>query len=132
MSMPPFAMPTLSLGGRSPADPSLDDARESLAYWERRSRTLPRHALRRRREAREMAARWQLRVAEAERARYGRGLLGALVLFAAERRLPLQAQQAGRHVARRTAQVAALFTLTMLAVFIAAVVTVIQVLGSLL
>src|SRR5215203_4443793 len=68
-------------------DRELDDARESLAYWESRSRTLPRHALRRRREAREMTARWQARVAEAERTAYGRGLLGALLLLAAARRL---------------------------------------------
>src|SRR4051812_23778182 len=118
--MPPFVMPTLSLGGRPPADPSLEDARESLTYWERRAQTLPLHAVRRRREAREMAARWRVRVAEAEREHYGRGLLGALVLLAAERRLPEPARHAGRQVARRTAQVVVLAMLTMLMVLIAA------------
>ncbi|HET8949832.1 MAG TPA: hypothetical protein VFN44_04950, partial [Solirubrobacteraceae bacterium] len=69
------------------SDRELEDARESLAYWETRARTLPLHAVRRRREAREMTHRWQVRVAEAERTVYGRGLLGALLLVAAERRL---------------------------------------------
>ena len=61
------------------SDRELEDARESLAYWETRARTLPLHAVRRRREAREMTHRWQARVAEAERIVYGRGLLGALL-----------------------------------------------------
>ena len=65
------------------SDRELEDARESLAYWENRARTLPLHAVRRRREAREMTHRWQARVAEAERIVYGRGLLGALLLVAA-------------------------------------------------
>src|SRR5215208_1107449 len=84
-------------------DRDLEDARESLAYWEARAHTLPRHAIRRRREAREMAARWHTRVAEAERLVYGRGLLGALLLLAAERRLPQGVRRGGRVVARRLA-----------------------------
>ena len=85
-------------------DQELEDARESLAYWETRARTLPLHAVRRRREAREMTARWQRRVAEAERLVYGRGLLGTLVLLAAERRLPQGVRRSGSVVARRVAQ----------------------------
>ena len=88
------------------SDRELEDARESLAYWETRARTLPLHAVRRRREAREMTHRWQVRVAEAERTIYGRGLLGALLLLASERRLPQGARRTGRTVARRFAQVA--------------------------
>jgi len=88
-------------------DQELDDARESLAYWEDRARTLPLHAVRGRREARQMADRWQARVAEAEAVVYGRGLLGALLLLAAERRLPQGARRTGRTVARRVLQVAA-------------------------
>ena len=87
-------------------DRELDDARESLAYWENRAHTLPLHAVRRRREAREMTHRWQARVAEAERTVYGRGLLGALLLVAAERRLPQQVRRSGHMVARRVAQAA--------------------------
>ena len=45
---------------------SLEEARESLSYWEERSRRLPVHNLRGRREAREIAARWRVRVADAE------------------------------------------------------------------
>ena len=57
--MPAFAVHDLLRGSsRDPADLSLEDARESLAYWESRARRLPRHAIRRRREARDMAARW--------------------------------------------------------------------------
>ena len=71
-----------------------------------RARTLPLHAVRRRREAREMTHRWQARVAEAERIVYGRGLLGALLLVAAERRLPQQTRHRGQVVARRVVQAA--------------------------
>jgi hypothetical protein len=84
----------------------LDDAREALAYWESRAHALPRLALRRRREARAMARRWHARVAEAEAAVYGRGLLGALALAVTERRLPERARHTGRTVARRTRQLA--------------------------
>jgi hypothetical protein len=92
----------------------LGDARESLAYWEQRSMTLPRRAVRARREAREMVARWQARVAEAERAAYGRGLLGALVLLMSEGRLPTATRVAGRTLARH-ARRAALLALTVVA-----------------
>ena len=51
--------------------PALVEARESLNYWESRLQTLPRTAVRKRREAREMVARWRERVNEAERAEYG-------------------------------------------------------------
>jgi hypothetical protein len=79
---------------------ALGDARESLTYWETRLQTLPRRAVRKRREAREMAARWRERVREAERAHYGAGLLGAALLVLAERRLPTEARYASRRVAR--------------------------------
>src|SRR3954453_3361981 len=89
-------------------DRELEDARESLAYWETRADTLPRHAIRRRREARDMATRWQARVAETERVVYGRGLLGALLLLAAERRLPQPLRRRGHLATRRLAQAAVL------------------------
>ena len=38
-----------------------------------------------------MAARWRERVSEAERLQYGAGILGALLLFLSERRLPVSA-----------------------------------------
>jgi hypothetical protein len=113
-------MPAL-LSGRQ----DLADARESLAYWEERSRRLPRHAIRRRREARTFASNWRARVAEAERAHYGPGLLGAVLMFCFERRVPEPARHAGRSMARHTARAftAVLVTLTALAV-VAAVATV--------
>jgi hypothetical protein len=129
--MPALAVHDLLRPGRDVADPSLDDARESLAYWEHRARRLPRHALRRRREAREMAVRWQARVAEAERAVYGRGLLGALLLLAAERRLPEPARQAGRRLARRVAQAAVVLTLAVVALVVAGALAAIELLAAL-
>src|ERR1700750_3273060 len=55
-------MPMLSL----PADPDvaridLDDARTARAYWMHRARTLPWYRLRERREAVELACRWESR-----------------------------------------------------------------------
>src|SRR5215207_8645529 len=71
---------------RAAAADELAEARELLAYWEQRARRLPRRAVMRRREARDMARRWRDRVAEAEQRRYGRGLLGAATMYAVERR----------------------------------------------
>jgi hypothetical protein len=113
-------------------DHELEDARESLAYWETRAHTLPRHAIRRRREAREMAARWQARVAEAERLVYGRGLLGALLLLAAERRLPQSVRRSGSIVARRLAHAAIAVCLCLVALFAAGLWAVVEVLATVL
>jgi len=93
----------------------LDDAREALRYWERRARRLPRRQVRRRREARAMARRWQARVAQAERDRYGRGLAGTLLLLASEGRLPEPARQVGLRLARRGTQLAAVAAGTLVA-----------------
>jgi hypothetical protein len=117
-------------GSQAVAEPSLEDARESLAYWETRARTLPRHAIRRRREAREMAARWRDRVAEAERLVYGRGLLGALLLLAAERRLPEKTRQTGRLVVRRTAHAVTFVCVALVALVAAGLVGAIEVLAA--
>ena len=113
---------SLDHGFAAPGDDDLEAARDSLAYWEERARRLPLHDLRRRREAREMAARWRARVAAAERLCYGRGLAGALLQVAVERRLPAQARHTGRTVARRTAQVLIVLTLASVALAVAAVV----------
>jgi hypothetical protein len=104
----------------------LTDARESLEYWERRARGLPWLALRRRREARTMAARWRTRVAEAERVAYGRGLAGALFQLVCEQRLPSVAVHRGRTMVRRTLQVAAAAAVTMVAGFAAVVVLIVH------
>ena len=114
------------------SDRELDDARESLAYWEHRAARLPRHAIRRRREARDMAARWQLRVAEAERAAYGRGLLGALLLLACERRLPQPARRHGRLLARRLAQAAVVVCVALIALVVTGLYAIVELLAALL
>lgn len=93
---------------------SLDDARDSLAYWERRQQTLPRRAVRARREARDMAERWRARVTEAERETYGAGLLGILLCLIFEQRLPEPARHAGRRAARVTVFAVAGVALTLL------------------
>ncbi len=61
------------------APPPLDDARSSLEYWHRRGRALPLYRRRARREAREMATRWEARVRAAEQARFDSTLLGKLL-----------------------------------------------------
>jgi hypothetical protein len=115
------------------AEPTpLDDARDALAYWEARAERLPVHAVRRRREAREMARRWHARVVEAEREAYGRGLLGALLLVAADGRLPETARHAGRRVARTASRAATALALAVVALFVLGVVAVAEVLSALL
>jgi len=63
------------------APPPLDDARRSLEYWERRHQALPLYQRRARREAREMAARWDERVRAAELARFESSVVGRLVAW---------------------------------------------------
>lgn len=78
---------------------------------------LPRRAVRKRREARVMVARWRERVIEAERVHYGAGWLGAVLMLLAERRLPTDASYASRRVARVAAR-AAVATFVVLAVLV--------------
>ncbi len=104
---------------------ALPEARESLEYWEQRSHTLPRFAVRQRREAREMASRWRARVSEAERLEYGAGLLGVVFMALAERRLPTTARHTGRtviKVALWTTAVMVLLTVLLIVALIAAIV----------
>jgi hypothetical protein len=112
------------------AHAQLEDARESLEYWRDRADRLPRHAVRRRREAREMARRWEHRVVEAERARYGAGLLGALVLLAAERRLPAHVHSRTRMVARRGAQAATVVLVAVVALVLAVGVAAVELIAE--
>ncbi|MGK2939042.1 MAG: hypothetical protein ACSLFR_14735 [Solirubrobacteraceae bacterium] len=82
------------------ADLSLDDARSSLAYWEHRAERLPRRAVRARREAHAMAARWRGRVTDAERNVYGTGIFAILLALFVEGRVPETTRHAGRRAAR--------------------------------
>ena len=117
---------------RAPPADELDDARELLAYWEQRARRLPRWAVMRRREAREMARRWRERVRHAEQARYGRGLLGAASQLAIEHRMPTAVAHRGRQAARLALYAAATAALTFALVLAAAVAVVAEaVLGAL-
>jgi hypothetical protein len=102
----------------------LEEARELLAYWERRARRLPRWALLRRREARAMAAAWRERVAHGERLRYGHGVLGAASLYATERRLPATVGHRSRQLVRVAAWTSVMVALTVLLVAMAALVVI--------
>ncbi len=110
---------------------ALVEARESLTYWESRLDRLPRTAVSKRREAREMAARWRERVSEAERREYGAGLLGTLLLLLSERRLPVAVRHTGRTLVRVGVGVAATFAVLIVAVLAAAGAVAIEVLSAL-
>jgi hypothetical protein len=78
-----------------------------------------------------MAARWEARVAAAARELYGRGLLGALLLLAAERRLPQSARHAGRRLARWALRAVVLIALTLAALAIASALVLVELLAAL-
>jgi hypothetical protein len=61
------------------APPPLEDARRSLAYWQERRRRLPVYQRGARREAREMEARWEGRVREAELLRFETTVAGRVL-----------------------------------------------------
>ena len=61
------------------APPPLDEAHSSLDYWRRRRRNLPLHRRAARREAKEMATRWEERVRAAEQARFEASPIGRLL-----------------------------------------------------
>ena len=111
---------------RGIAADELDEARELLAYWEQRGRQLPRWALVRRREARDMAFRWRQRVRTAEQARYGVGLVGAASQLAIERRMPTTLAHRGRQAARVAAYSAATAAVTVLLVLAAAIAVIVE------
>lgn len=113
-------------------DLSLDEARSSLAYWERRAQRLPRRAVRARREARAMAARWRERVTETERAAYGGGLLGLVLLLVLEGRMPESARHTSRRVARWTVRGALLAVAAFATVVVLSVVAAVALLVAVL
>jgi hypothetical protein len=61
------------------APPPLEDAQRSLAYWEQRYTGLPLYKRAARREAREMRARWEQRVRDAERFRFEASVAGKIL-----------------------------------------------------
>ena len=61
------------------APPPLDEARSSLDYWRRRGSALPLYRRAARREAKEMAARWEARVRAAELARFEASVAGRVL-----------------------------------------------------
>src|SRR4249919_290069 len=71
--------PDLLLIEQMLAPPPLADARDSLAYWQTRRKSLPLYRRAARREAKEMAVRWQERVRAAELARFEASPIGRLL-----------------------------------------------------
>src|SRR5512133_2292736 len=71
--------PDLLLVERMLAPPPLEDARSSLEYWKRRRKALPLYRRAARREAKQMAIRWQERVRAAELALFEASLVGRLL-----------------------------------------------------
>ena len=69
------ADPDLLLIAAMREPPALEEARSSLDFWQRRRSRLPIYRVGARREANLMIGRWQARVAEAERRRYGTGIV---------------------------------------------------------
>jgi hypothetical protein len=61
------------------APPPLEDARRSLEYWQQRHRALPLYRRRARREAVEMAGRWETRVRAAQQARFDASPIGRVL-----------------------------------------------------
>ena len=61
------------------APPPLEDAQRSLEYWQARRKQLPLYRRSARREAKEMAVRWQERVHAAELARFEASTIGRLL-----------------------------------------------------
>jgi hypothetical protein len=114
-----FTEVAASMRRRTAAWDELEEARELLAYWERRARRLPRWSVLKRREARSMARVWRERVADGERLRYGGGLIGAMSLYASERRMPTRVAHRGR----QAAQVAVLTGVTLAVAALILVVT---------
>ena len=78
-----------------------------------------------------MAQRCRERVVEAERVHYGAGILGALIMLAAERRLPTDARYASRRVARVASRPALATFVLLAAVLVVAGVAVLEVLSAL-
>lgn len=70
------------------APPTLDEARETLAFWEKRLAGLHVYERAERREAQEAVARSKQQVRDAERASYGPSPLEQLLAAAGIRRLP--------------------------------------------
>ena len=79
-----------------------------------------------------MADRWRERVSEAERLEYGAGLLGAILLVLAERRLPLRTHRTSRKLVRVGLGVAAAATVLLVTLLVVAGMVAVEVLRALL
>lgn len=99
------------------APPSVEDARESLDYWQHRQADLPIHRRAERREAQEMVTRWQQRLAAAERELHGPGPVEQLLEL-----LGIRWRPDPRRLLAGLGLLAALLTLALVAVVIAIVV----------
>ena len=79
-----------------------------------------------------LAQRWSARVADAERGRYGAGVLGALLIALVEHRLPEPTRQAGRRVAHRTRRAFAAATVALVALAVMATLATVELRAAIL
>ena len=79
-----------------------------------------------------LARRWSARVAEAERAHYGAGVLGALIMVLVERRLPEPSLQAGDRVARWTRRAFAAAAVALVALTVTAMLAAVELIAAIL
>ena len=85
------------------------EAREAHAYWSHRAETLPWHRFGARREARELAARWRVRMVTTYLESWRLGALTGFVLPFVERRRKRRSQRDMARMALGVALVVGLF-----------------------
>jgi hypothetical protein len=114
--------PAFGAETEAPCGTSVAEAREALAFWRGRLARLPWYRRSARAEAREMAARWQRRVIEAELERWRLGVVSRWLLPVVARWAPrgISAAHLARVALRRTT-VGRLLAVTATATLVAAV-----------
>jgi hypothetical protein len=75
---------------------------------------------------------WRTRVADAERLRYGRGILGAAALYATEGRMPTTIAHRGRQAARLAAWTGVTIAIAVLVIVATAAVAIAEAILSVL
>ncbi len=132
---PLLPRPTFDHETEAPCGTSVAEAREALAFWRGRLKRLPWYKRAARAEARDMAARWQRRLVQAQLERWQLRALTRPLLVALDWWGPARGQLARRvtkhalrysPVARMVALAAAAVTVTALAMFVLMAVAIAQ------
>jgi hypothetical protein len=132
---PLLPRPTFDAETEAPCGTSVAEAREALAFWRGRLKRLPWYKRAARAEARDMAARWQRRLVQAQLERWQLRALTRPLLVALDWWGPARGQlarrvtkHAVRHspLARMVALAAAAVTVTAMAMLVLVVVAIVQ------